>query len=292
MNTIEIRNVSKNFGKTNALKDVSFSFEPDRIYGLLGRNGAGKTTLINIITNKIFATTGEVLIDDENAVENDILQSRICCMTEKTVHPRGMKVKHGFRWAKEFNPSFDMEYAGELAEKFELDTSKKIHSLSSGFTSVFKLILTLASGVPILIFDEPVLGLDAANRELFYRLLIEYYSEHPKTMIISTHLIDEVAEILEYVVIIRQGEIVLNRPIEDIFQLAYAVSGDSTGVDKYTRGKNVIHEETIGRYKAATIFQERNSGDEELIRKLGLDTGTARLQEVFINLTDSPKELN
>jgi ABC-2 type transport system ATP-binding protein len=292
MTTITISNITKAFGKTYALKDVSLTLESDRIYGLLGRNGAGKTTLINVITNKIFATTGEVLIDDENAVENDLLQSRICCMTEKTVHPRGMKVKHGFRWAQKFNPSFDMEYAAELAEKFELDTSMKIHSLSSGFTSVFKLILTLASGVPILIFDEPVLGLDAANRELFYRLLIEYYSEHPKTIIISTHLIDEVAEILEYVIIIRQGEIVLNQPVEKVLQHAYSVSGDSAGVDEYSRGKNVIHEESIGKFKAVTIYQERNSGDEELIRKLGLDTGSARLQELFINLTDSPKELN
>jgi ABC-2 type transport system ATP-binding protein len=287
MSTIQIKNVSKNFGKTNALKDVSLTFEADKIYGLLGRNGAGKTTLINIITNKIFVNAGEVLIDGEPAKENDRAQAKIYCMTEKNVHPWDMKVKDGFRWAYEFNPRFDTEYAFSLAQKFKLDTAKKIKNLSSGYSSVFKLILTLASGVPVIIFDEPVLGLDAAHRELFYRELIAYYSEHPKMVIIATHLIDEVAEVLEEVVILKNGEIVLAKPVESVLQLAYSVSGDGASVDNFTRGKKVIREETIGKFKVATIFQQRDNGDRTQIQELGLEVSPARLQEVFISLTNS-----
>ena len=128
MSIIEIKNVSKNFGKTHALKSVSLMFEADKMYGLLGRNGAGKTTLINIITNKIFANAGDVLIDGEPAAENDRAQAKIYCMTEKNVHPWEMKVKDGFRWAYEFNPGFDTEYAYALAQKFKLETGKKIKS--------------------------------------------------------------------------------------------------------------------------------------------------------------------
>jgi ABC-2 type transport system ATP-binding protein len=287
MSTIEIKNVSKNFGKTNALKNVSLTFEADKIYGLLGRNGAGKTTLINIITNKIFANAGEVSIDGEPARENDHAQAKIYCMTEKNVHPWDMKVKDGFGWAHEFNPGFDTEYAFTLAQKFKLDTAKKVKNLSSGYSSVFKLILTLASGLPVIIFDEPVLGLDAAHRELFYRELIAYYSEHPKTVIIATHLIDEVAEVLEEVVILKNGEIVLAKPVESVLQLAYSVSGDGASVDKFTQGKKVIREETIGKFKAATIFQKRDNGDKTQIQELGLEITPARLQEVFISLTNS-----
>jgi ABC-2 type transport system ATP-binding protein len=167
MSKIEIKNVSKNFGNTRALKDVSLTLEPDKIYGLLGRNGAGKTTLIKIITNKIFASAGEALIDGETVVENDHAQAKIFSMTEKNVHPSEMKVKDGFRWAREFYPGFDLEYAQTLARKFRLDMGKKIKQLSSGYSSIFKSILTLASGAPVIIFDEPVLGLDAAHRELF-----------------------------------------------------------------------------------------------------------------------------
>jgi ABC-2 type transport system ATP-binding protein len=208
-------------------------------------------------------------------------------MTEKNVYPRGMKVRHGFKWAREFCPSFDTEYAYLLAEKFGIDENRKIHSLSSGNSSIFKLILTLASGVPILIFDEPVLGLDAANRELFYRLLIEYYSEHPKTIVISTHLIDEVAEVLEKVIILKQGEIVLDQSVESVLQQTYSVSGDSAGVNEYTQDKKIIHEEMIGNFKTATVFQKRISSDNELIKKSGLNVSPARLQEVFIGLTGS-----
>jgi ABC-2 type transport system ATP-binding protein len=286
MSTIEVKNVSKAFGKTTALNNVSLTFESEKIYGLLGRNGAGKTTLINIITNRIFADAGEVLVDGEKAEENDHAQEKIYCMTEKNVHPWNMKVKEGFRWAREFYPGFDTEYAYSLARKFNLETDKKIKGLSSGYSSVFKLVLTLASGVSVLIFDEPVLGLDAAHRELFYRELIAYYSEHPKTVIIATHLIDEVAEVLEQVIILKTGDIVLAEPVESVLQLAYSVSGDGASVDLYASDKKVIREETIGRFKAATIFQERDNSDRARIQELGLQITPARLQEVFISLTN------
>jgi ABC-2 type transport system ATP-binding protein len=286
MSTIQIKNVSKYFGRTEALKNVSLTFEADKIYGLLGRNGAGKTTLLNIITNKLFANTGEVLIDGEPAEENDHAQAKMYCMTEKYVHPWNMRVKDGFRWAHEFNPGFDTKYAYTLAQKFSLDAEKKIRGLSSGYSSVFKLILTLASGVPVLIFDEPVLGLDAAHRELFYRELISYYSDHPRMIIIATHLIDEVAEVLEQVIILKNGELVLAQPVESILKLAYSVSGDGASVDEFTMGKKVIREETIGKFKAATIFQQRDNGDRSRIQELGLEITPARLQEVFISLTN------
>jgi ABC-2 type transport system ATP-binding protein len=287
MSTVDVKNVSKNFGKTRALKDVSMMFGDDKIYGLLGRNGAGKTTLINIITNRLFATGGAVFIDGEPAEENANAQSKVYCMTEKNVHPFNMKVEEGFRWAREFNPQFDTEYAHLLAGKFKLDTAKKIKSLSSGYSSVFKLILTLASNMPVVIFDEPVLGLDAVHRELFYRELINRYSEHPCTIIIATHLIDEVEDILEEVVILKNGEVILEKPVISVTELAYSVSGDASSVNEYARGKNVIREETIGKYKVDTIYQKLDGEDRERISGLGLEITSAGLQEVFVSLTGS-----
>ncbi len=97
MSTIEIRNISKKFNKTIALSNVSLTLEPNKIYGLMGRNGAGKTTLLNIITNKLFASSGEVQIDGETAVENDHAQGKIFCMAEKNSYPVTMKVKQGIK---------------------------------------------------------------------------------------------------------------------------------------------------------------------------------------------------
>ncbi len=287
MSRIEIRNLSKQFGSTAALNDVTTSLSEGKIHGLLGRNGAGKTTLINIITNKLFPSSGGVFIDGENAVENDRVQSRIFCMNEKSVYPPDMKVKDVFRWTREFFPSFDMDYARSLAEKFNLETGKRVKALSTGYHSIAKLVATLASGAPVLIFDEPVLGLDANHRERFYRELVARYSEQPSTILISTHLIDEVAQILEEVIILRDGEVIVAEQLENVLAMGYTVSGAGKTVDDYALGKNVIREESIGAFKAITIFQRRDKADKEAARKLGLEITPARLQEIFISLTET-----
>ena len=253
----------------------------------MGRNGAGKTTLLNIITNKLFASSGEVLVDGETAVENDNAQVKIFCTAEKSIYPLGMKVKDGIKWTKEFYPNFNMAYAYDLSVNFKLDTDKKIKDLSTGYKSIFTLILALASGASIILFDEPVLGLDANNRELFYKELIANYSEQPKTIVVSTHLIDEISDILEELIIIKEGEVALAQSVEKVLQLGYTVSGDCTNVDKYTNSKNIIKEETIGRFKTTTIYQNRDDKDKEIIKELGLEIAAVKLQELIINLTNS-----
>lgn len=286
MSRIEIKNVSKSFNKTNALKNVCLTLEPNKIYGLMGRNAAGKTTLLNIISNKLFASSGEVLIDGETAVENDNAQVKIFCMAEKNIYPVNMKVKDGIKWAKEFYPKFNTTYAYELATIFELNIDKKIKDLSTGYNSIFTLILGLASGASVILFDEPVLGLDANHRELFYRELIANYIEQPKTIVVSTHLIDEIADVLEEIIIIKDGEIILAEPVDKVLLLGYKVSGDFTKVDKYTQHKNVIREETMGRFKAATVYQNLDNVDKESIESLGLEIATVKLQEIIISLTN------
>ena len=285
VSTIEIMNVSKNYGMTAALKNFSATFASGKISGLLGRNGAGKTTLLNIITNRIFSDNGRVLVDGEPAVENDRVQAKIFYSTEQTLYPRDMRVRDVFQLTQGFYPRFETEYAVHLSDCFQLQPHKKIRALSTGYLSIFKLVLTLASNAPIIIFDDPTLGLDANHRDLFYRELISHYNRIPNTVILATHLIDEVAPLLEDVVIIKEGQVLLSQPVEQVLSLAYTVSGSQENVDKYSAGKNVIREETLGRYKAATIYQKHNGLEREELIRLGLDVTPARLQDLFINLT-------
>ena len=286
MSTIEIKNVSKAYGKTVALKNVTATFKDGKISGFLGRNGAGKTTLLNILTNHLFADGGQVLIDGEPAAENDLAQAKIFYMTEKTFYPRDMRVRDVFQLTRGFYPRFDLDYAGSLAGRFQLEAGKKVSGLSTGYVSILKLVLTLASNAPVIIFDEPLLGLDANHRDLFYKELLALYNAAPKTIILSTHLIEEVAGLLEEVVIIKEGQILFTQPVEELLQLAYTVSGRQKAVDRYTAGKKVIREEALGRFKAATIYQKRNGTDQEALAQLGLDLTPARLQELIISLTN------
>jgi ABC-2 type transport system ATP-binding protein len=132
-----------------------------------------------------------------------------------------------------------------------------------------------------------MLGLDASSRETFYRELVKCYGDHPKLILVSSHLIDELAEILEEVVILKNGEVRLAEPVESVLSLAYSVSGDSQAVDEYCNGKNVIREENIGKSKTATIFQKRESADKDKIGELGLEITPGRLQELFVSLINS-----
>lgn len=140
MNCIEVKNVTKYFGNICAVKNVNLTFKENKIYGLLGRNGAGKTTLLNIITGRILPNQGEVYVDGEKALENDKAMQRIYMMGEKNYYPQGMKIKDVFKWTKEFYPNFNESYAKALTESFRLDINKKIKTLSTGYSSIFKLI--------------------------------------------------------------------------------------------------------------------------------------------------------
>ena len=286
MSTIEIKNVSKAYGKTVALTNVSATFSDGKICGLLGRNGAGKTTMLNIITNRIFADQGQVWIDGEPALENDRAQAKIFYMTEKTLYPNDMRVRNVFQLTQGFYPQFDLAYAGELAERFKLETPKRIGGLSTGYHSILNLVLALASNAPVIIFDEPVLGLDANHRELFYKELLAHYNSASNTVILSTHLIEEAAGLLEDVIIIKEGQILISQPVEDLLQLAYTVSGSQENVDSYVTGKKVLRQESLGRFKAATIYQQRSGVDQGALAQLGLDLVPARLQDLFISLTN------
>ncbi|HOS69186.1 MAG TPA: ABC transporter ATP-binding protein [Bacillota bacterium] len=286
MKTIQIKGVSKVYGYTKALDKVDITIESDRIYGLLGRNGAGKTTLLNLMTNRIFPTEGEILIDGETVFENDRVLGNIFYMTEKNLYPEDERVRNIYKWIKEFYPSFDVEYAKDLSERFGLDTKKRVKSLSTGYTSIFKAVAALASNADILLLDEPVLGLDANHRDMFYKELISNYSESPKTIIISTHLIEEVASVIEEAIIIKEGKLILKQSVEELLSGAYLVSGEASKVDKYIQGRKCIGIDAIGSFKSATVLEAVNNKDEALAEELELEFGKAELQKLFISLTN------
>lgn len=283
MKGLEIVNVSKSFGEIQALKNVSIEFQHNKIYGLLGRNGAGKSTLLNIITCKIFADKGSVSLDGKSITENDRVLSKLFMMSEKNYYPDSMKVLDAFRWTKEFYPSFDTDRAYKLSKEFGLNINKKIKSLSTGYCTIFKLITALCVNVPFVLLDEPVLGLDANHRDLFYKMLIEKYAENPAAFIISTHLIEEVSGIVEDIVIIREGEIIRNESRESLLSKYYCVSGRISDVDSYTAGKQVLASETLGGLKTAYV---EGVPDRKAVTP-DLEISKIDLQKLFIHLTNS-----
>lgn len=282
MNCIEIKNISKKFGSVEALSQVSLCFEENKIYGLLGRNGAGKSTLLNLISNRIFADSGEILVNSMPAAENDQAQSLLYLMSEQTLFPEKMKIRDAFNWTRNFYPNFDLAYAQNLAVRFGLDTKKKIKALSTGYTSIFKVITALSAGTPYVLLDEPVLGLDAGHRELFYKVLLETYGLRPCCIILSTHLIEEAAGVIEDIVIINQGKIIKNESCESLLSKGYTVSGKASSVDAFTEGKTIIGTDMLGGLKTAYIMETLN---REQVPE-DLEVSRLDLQKLFVQLTN------
>lgn len=285
MKKLEVTDISKTYKETKALQNVSFCLEENKIYGLLGRNGAGKTTLLNIINNRVFADNGTITLNGEDVKENDTLLRQFYFTSEKTLFPDAMKVKDIFRWTKEFYPDFDADYALRISELFGLPLKKKSSALSTGYMSILKNVLALSVNTPYIFLDEPVLGLDANHRELFYKLLIEKYSENPFTIVISTHLIEEVSNIIENVIIIKKGQIIENDTCEALLRRGYTLSGTQTRLNDYIQNHNltgqIIGEECLGNLKTVYIMGTPVSEIPD-----GLELSSLDLQKLFIQLTN------
>ncbi len=282
MGAIQIKGITKRYKDVIALDNVSVSFDFGKIYGLLGRNGAGKSTLINIISNRIFADRGEILIDGISAKETMAVHDKIFCMSETDLYDRDLKVMEHFKWTKRFYTDFDMNKALALSEKYHLDVNKRFKALSKGYQSIFKLIIALSLSVPYVIFDEPVLGLDANHRELFYSLLLKEFEEGERTFIIATHLIEEVSGIIEEVVLIDKGKVLLKESAENLLEKGYSISGSAAEVENYCVGRNVIGTEELGGLKIAYIMGEKAA----LPKESSLQFSAINLQKLFVKMTE------
>ena len=280
--SMEVKQVSKHFGDVTAVDDVSFTLESGKIYGLLGRNGAGKSTLLNLISNRVFPNSGEITLDGETVFENDKVQGKIFAMSDQNNYPADWRISKVFKWTGKFYRGFDKEQALKLCAQFDLNPKKKVLSLSTGYRSVFKLIVALCVDVEYVFYDEPVLGLDAHFRTLFYRLLLEKYSAKPCTIVLSTHLIEEAAQIIEDVLVMKQGKLIYSGSALNLEEHCFSVSGESAKINGYEKGKKIMGTQSLGGMKTLYLWGE---GKEEAA-SLGLRVAPMNLQEIFVEMTN------
>lgn len=282
---VECKNIFKNFGKILALSDINLNLEKDKIYGLLGRNGAGKSTLLNIITAQLFPSSGEVRIFGEPPYENDKALRNTCIVKESGMFLKEVSVSDALNIASNFYANWDKAFAERLLREFELDRRKAYKDLSLGMKSQLGIIVGLASRAPITIFDEPYIGLDAAGRQLFYDMLIEDYTENPRTIILSTHLIDEVSNLLEEVIILHKGTVKLEGNSEEIKNKAFYISGIKDKVEKHISGKKVLNKEEFGKTMAVAVFDHISDKEKKEMEDDDLNISPVSLQQLFIFLT-------
>ncbi|MFE9274885.1 ABC transporter ATP-binding protein [Paenibacillus glucanolyticus] len=286
---IEVRNLTKEYKDTTAVDHVSFRIEENKIYGLLGRNGAGKTTIMQMITAQLFSTSGEVRVFGEHPYENKKVIQQVCFIKEGQKYPDLFTVKDVMVTAASVYPNWDAEYAKALIEVFRLPMKRLIKRLSRGMLSSVGIIVGLASRAPITIFDEPYLGLDAVARELFYDHLIEDYTENPRTIILSTHLIDEVSRLLEHIIVIDSGKILLDTDTDELRGRTHNVIGHQSAVESFIKGRDVIHLESLGSTLSATVMGRTETEVKQAAEQAGLETAPVSLQQLIVHLTKNGK---
>ncbi|WP_010651453.1 ABC transporter ATP-binding protein [Oceanobacillus massiliensis] len=281
---IEVKNLSKNYKEHHALNDISFTLDGPKIYGLLGRNGAGKTTFMDILSGQILASGGEILIDSENPFDNQRLTESICLIKEGHNFKRDLKVRHVLKIYSFFYPNWDQSLAEELIKEYNLQMDSKIKTLSKGMESALGITVGLASKAPITIFDEPYIGLDAPSRKRFYEIMLEEYQKEQRTIIFSTHLIDEVSLLFEEILILREGRLVLQEEAEILRANTIAVSGTKEEVEAFLTGKEVIEKKQFAGNMSAYVY-----GTAEEARMYGLAAEGVPIQELMIYLTERKK---
>ncbi|MBP1545031.1 MAG: ABC transporter ATP-binding protein [Oscillospiraceae bacterium] len=286
MSELIIENVNKKFGKNVILDDVSLKFEQGHCYGLLGRNGAGKSTLINIIMQRCPRKGGKILLDGIPVDNNDKLLSRMFCMSDSAVYPAEFKLKTIFSITAAMYPSFDKEYAKKLAELFGLDFKKRVGRLSTGYNTIYKVILALASNADFIFLDEPVLGIDVNQREAFYRELARKMSESGSCFVVSTHIIEEMQDLIDRVIILHKGKILLSEETERLMTDYSSVSGKAELVDSFTADKEVIGSERMSVFKTAVIKDIPEDVPD------GISCEAVNLQKLFYFLTGGSPDVS
>ena len=281
---VEVTGLTRRFGELKAVDDVTFNVEQNQIYGLLGRNGAGKTTLMQLLTGQQFATEGSIRVFGENPVENAPVLQNTCFIKESQKYPDDFQPRHVFKSAAWFFPNWDANFAAQLATEFRVPLTRKMKKLSRGQVSAVGVIVGLASRAPLTFFDEPYLGLDAVARQLFYDRLLEDFAEHPRSVILSTHLIDEVSNLLEHVLVIDEGRIIIDAPADELRGSVTNVVGAASAVDAFVGTRDVLHRDGIGGLASVTVGA-LTPAEQAVARKAGLELSPVSLQQLIIRLT-------
>lgn len=285
MSKLVCENLSKSYGKKAVLENINLTLESGKIYGLIGRNGAGKTTMLSIMSNQNPASHGRVLLDGDNIWENRRALDRICFSRELNISAESglgsYTVKKYLAAAACYFAHWDKEMAHSLLKRFELSPKATLGKLSKGMLSMLTIVVALASKAEFTFLDEPVAGLDVLAREEFYKLLLDEYTETGRTFVISTHIIEEAADVMEEVIILDKGRILRMENTQQLIESARYVSGLAEQVDGAVTGLEQHHVEKMGRSKGVTVLL----GEGECVSSdYDVTVQPVSLQKIFVAL--------
>jgi ABC-2 type transport system ATP-binding protein len=283
---IDLRDVTVRFGDTTAVDALTATIAPGTIVGLLGRNGAGKSTLLSTIAAYRRPHGGTVRVDGADPYEDARLMADICFVRDDGDFNGDLSIADTVSIAGTLRPRWDQDTAERLLDRFRITVNRKrVGALSKGQRSALAVSVGLATRAPVTMFDEPHLGMDAPSRYAFYDELLAAYMAHPRTIIVSTHLIDEMASLFEDVVIIDHGALLTHQPADDLRTRGVEITGPAPAVDEITAGMHVLSTRVLGGTKSAVVFGQFNGELRAHAAAAGVELGPIPLQDLFVALT-------
>ncbi len=273
---IEMKNVTKQYGQSSVLNKIDLTVDAPGIYCLLGRNGAGKTTFLKSVAGYQNVTSGQIKVDGK-AISTATLDTGVSYIENFAKH-FNLPIWKLLRIASEVNAEYDYPFATEMMERFELDGKKKFNQLSLGMKTMVSTIVCLASNRPVVLLDEPVLGFDAIMRVEFYDMLTESFRRHPRIIVVSTHIIEEIAKTIHKLIIIDKGRIRFFDTLQAVEEKAFSVSGLKKDVDAATVNLNVIGQDAVGGLVTSYIF------DQPPKQEASLEITPLSLQDFFVQM--------
>jgi ABC-2 type transport system ATP-binding protein len=274
---ISARNLRKAYKNKLALDDTTFEVAPGRIVGLIGPNGAGKTTALKAILGLI-PFEGELrVLGRDPRTERDALMNDVCFIADVAVLPRWMRVREAIEFVSGVHPRFDRARCERFLHGTQLKPQMRVRELSKGMIVQLHLALVMAIDAKLLVLDEPTLGLDILYRKQFYQRLLEDYFDEQKTIVVTTHQVEEIEHILTDVMFIRDGRIVLDAPMEDVGERYVEVLVNSDRLDS-ARALKPIDERALPFGKTVMLF---DGVPQPQLSTLG-ETRTPGLADLFV----------
>ncbi|MBK3495924.1 ABC transporter ATP-binding protein [Viridibacillus sp. YIM B01967] len=258
MTVIQCENLEKKFRKKKALQNITFQIEGEKITGLIGRNGTGKTTLLRILAGMTKQTSGTVTILDKTPFNNLFVSANSILINDQMQFPGSFKLQDILNFAPDFYEKWDAELATRLLQYFRLSPQSYHSDLSKGMKNTFNFIFGLATRCTVTMFDEPINGMDEAVRKDVYRALLKDYLAYPRTIIISSHFLDEMEHLLEDILLLDEGKVALHKSLDELREHAIGLQGPADVVKKWATGFEILHEKQLAGNQLYTVLKAQD----------------------------------
>ncbi len=286
MNIVECADLTKTIIGRNTLDKLNLTIEEDKITGLIGKNGAGKTTLMKILAGYWHETSGTVEVFSEHPFNNLFVSANVIYIDDLMTFHHNLTLEDILKEAKRAYSDWDKVLAERLFKYFSFDPKSKHDSLSKGKKSTFNVIIGLASRCKLTMFDEPTTGMDASVRKDFYRALLKDYLAHPRTILISSHHLEEIEDILEDIILIDRGKVLLHESMDGLKEYAQGITGRTEILRPLLANQEIIYQTQIGK-NTTYVVVKADSAIIEKAKQFEMMIGEVTPNDLCIYLTSN-----